>query len=65
MITVPTGITAITDSNVVLGELNNENEQILLVNGGKGGSSVNNYKGQLGRAFSVCSLFLFIFLSDQ
>lgn len=53
IISVPTGITAVTDSNVVIGELNAEDEQILLVKGGKGGSSLNDYKSQLGQSFSV------------
>ena len=57
VITVPTGITAVTDSNVTIGELNTEDEQILLVKGGQGGSSFNNYRGQPGQAFSV-SLYL-------
>jgi len=50
---VPIGITAVTDSKVVIGELNNENEQLLIAKGGQGGSSLNNFNADQGTSFSV------------
>ncbi len=50
---MPIGITAVTDSKVVIGELNNENEQLLIAKGGQGGSSLNNFNADQGTSFSV------------
>ena len=53
IIQVPAGITVVTDSGVVLGELDEENQEIVVAKGGKGGSSVNNYIPEMGQKFSV------------
>ena len=46
MITCPVGITAVTDSGEVIGELNDETEQLVMARGGKGGSAANRWTGQ-------------------
>jgi GTP-binding protein len=53
LIDVPCGVTAMTDSGVVIGEVNNEDEQLIVAKGGRGASSLNNYKAEKGLAFSV------------
>ena len=53
MIQVPWGVTAFTDSGVSIGEVNSEEEELLIVRGGKGGSALNKYMGQPGDKFSV------------
>lgn len=53
MIDVPCGVTALTDSGAVLGEVNTEGEIITLAKGGKGASTINRYRAQEGHAFSV------------
>ena len=44
---------AITDSGINLGEVNAENEILVIAKGGKGGSKQNKYNRELGQAFSV------------
>ena len=53
VIQVPAGITAVTDSGVVLGELDEVNQEIVVARGGKGGSSANGYMHEMGQKFSV------------
>ena len=44
---------AITDSGINLGEVNAENEILVIAKGGKGGSKQNKYNRESGQAFSV------------
>lgn len=53
MIEVPCGVTAVTDSGTVIGEVNAENEEVIIAKGGKGASPLNNYKAEQGVAYSV------------
>ncbi len=53
LIEVPCGITAVTDNGVIIGEVNSENDKLVIAAGGKGGSSVNKYIGQKGQSFSI------------
>lgn len=53
VIDVPCGITVETDSGIKIGEVNTENEKVLIAKGGKGGSPLNDYKSAKGQAFSV------------
>lgn len=53
VIDVPCGVTAETDSGIVIGEINSQDEKLILAKGGKGGSPLNDYQAQLGQAFSV------------
>ena len=53
IIPVPCGVTAVTDSGVVIGEVNNDDEEVLIAKGGKGGSPFNNFNAQPGQSFSV------------
>jgi GTPase involved in cell partitioning and DNA repair len=53
LIEVPCGTTALTDSGVVIGEVNTEKDRLVIAVGGKGGSSTNKYVGKTGQSFSV------------
>jgi len=53
VITCPTGITAVTDSGQVIGDLNETNEQLVVARGGKGGCSSNRWRGQSGEQMSI------------
>lgn len=53
VINVPCGVTAETDSGILIGEVNNEDETLVIAKGGKGGSPLNDYQAQSGQAFSV------------
>jgi GTPase involved in cell partitioning and DNA repair len=53
IIEVPRGVSAITDEGVLLGEVNEEDDRLLVAKGGKGGSPLNKYKGQKVEGFSV------------
>ncbi len=53
MITCPVGITAVADDGEVIGELNDETEQLVVARGGKGGSSANRWTGQSGQQMSL------------
>ncbi len=48
VINVPPGITALTDSGVVVGELNKENDELVIAKGGRGASPENNYQAETG-----------------
>ena len=50
---MPTGVSAVTDNGLVIGELNKDDDKLLIASGGKGGSSRNKYTGQQGQGFSV------------
>ena len=50
---MPCGVTAVTDSGAVLGEVNNEMDRIVIARGGKGGSPLNDYTQEKGQTFSV------------
>lgn len=52
-ITVPLGVTLVTDHGVVLGEINSEDDKVLVALGGEGGNPKNQYNGQKGLAHSV------------
>ena len=53
IIEVPCGVTVLTDTGVNLGEVNAENEKLVIVKGGKGASTLNKYNQEKGQAFSV------------
>lgn len=53
VIDVPLGITAMTDTGLVIGEVNGENEELLIAKGGKGGKSGNKFIAGEGTAFSI------------
>lgn len=53
VIDVPCGVTAVTDSGVTIGEVNTENDKVVIAKGGKGGSPLNEYKPESGQGFSV------------
>ncbi len=53
IINVPSGVSAITDTGVSLGEVNTEGEKLIICHGGKGGSPLNNYTAQKGNSYSV------------
>lgn len=50
---VPPGITAVTDSGLVIGEVDNDTDQLLIARGGKGGNSENKWSGQPGQHYSI------------
>ena len=50
---MPCGVSVLTDSGVNLGEVNNENERLVIARGGKGGSPLNKFNQGHGLAFSV------------
>jgi len=53
-IQVPCGVTAIReDTGENLGEVNTDEEQVLLIKGGKGASEANRYTEELGQHFMV------------
>lgn len=52
-IMVPPGITAVTDSGLVIGEVDNDTDQLLIARGGKGGNSENKWSGQPGQHYSI------------
>lgn len=53
VIDVPCGVTAETSSGIVIGEVNAEDEKLVIAKGGKGGSPLNDYQSQPGQAFSL------------
>ena len=53
IIEVPCGVSVLTDSGVNLGEVNTENEILVIARGGKSGSKANKYNRETGQAFSV------------
>ncbi len=53
MVDVPCGVTAVTDSGAVIGEVNEEGQRVVVARGGRGGSPLNNYHPEKGTAFSV------------
>ncbi len=53
MLEVPCGVTAVTDSGAVIGEVNEEGEKVVVAKGGRGGSPLNNYQPEKGTSFSV------------
>ena len=50
---MPCGVTAYVDSGVTIGEVNTEEEELLIIRGGRGGSALNKYTGQPGEKYSV------------
>nr|CAH7768205.1 unnamed protein product [Callosobruchus chinensis] len=50
---VPVGVTLVTDAGNKLGELNEENEEVLLAKGGTGGHPKNGFLGVKGEAHPV------------
>ena len=50
---MPCGVSAVTDSGITLGEVNNENEILVIAKGGKGASKLNKYNNEQGQMFSV------------
>ena len=53
VIEVPCGVSAITDSGINLGEVNAENEVLVIARGGKGGSKLNKYNQESGQTLSI------------
>jgi GTPase involved in cell partitioning and DNA repair len=53
VIEVPCGVTAVTDSGTVIGEVNENEQRLIVARGGQGGSPLNNYQPDKGTAFSV------------
>ena len=53
VIEVPCGVTAVTDSGVLIGEVNNEGDEAVVCRGGHGGSPLNKYRGQSGHSYSL------------
>ncbi|XP_029053005.1 GTP-binding protein 10 homolog isoform X2 [Osmia bicornis bicornis] len=49
-ITIPTGVTVYDDSRIKLGELNSENETLIVAKGGLGGSENTGYCGLKGKS---------------
>ncbi|CAH1993903.1 unnamed protein product [Acanthoscelides obtectus] len=50
---VPVGVTLVTDFGKKLGELNEENEELVLAKGGPGGHPKNGFLGVKGEAYPV------------
>ncbi|XP_060608542.1 GTP-binding protein 10-like [Ruditapes philippinarum] len=53
IIPVPVGVTVATDEGRIIGDLNEEGQEVIVAHGGEPGGPGNNYHGKKGEALSV------------